>query len=66
MALQSDRSITDFSWKESVVIVSPTTLLATLRTVAFMWQREKENKNVLEISQKAGSLYDKFVRFVEI
>ena len=65
IALQSDRSITDLAWKESVIIVSPTTLLATLRTVAFMWRRERENKNVLEISQKAGSLYDKFVRFVE-
>ncbi len=65
IALQSDRSIMDLAWKESVVIVSPTTLLATLRTVAFMWQRERENKNALEISQKAGSLYDKFVRFVE-
>lgn len=65
LALQSDRSITDLAWKESVVIVSPTTLLATLRTVAFMWRREKENKNVLEIARKAGAVYDKFVGFAE-
>ena len=65
IALQSDRSITDLAWKESVVIVSPTTLLASLRTVAFMWQREKENKNVLEIARKAGAVYDKFVGFTE-
>ena len=65
IALQSDRSITDLAWKESVVIVSPTTLLATLRTVAFMWRREKENKNVLEIARKAGAVYDKFVGFTE-
>ena len=63
IALQSDRSITDLAWKESVVIVSPTTLLATLRTVAFMWRREKENKNVLEIARRAGAVYDKFVGF---
>jgi len=65
IALQSDRSITEAAWRESVVIVSPTTLLATLRTVAFMWQRERENKNVLEIARKAGAVYDKFVGFVE-
>ncbi len=65
VALQADPTITDFAWKESVVIVSPTTLLATLRTVAFMWQRDKERTNAVEISQKAGSLYDKFVGFVE-
>lgn len=65
IALQADPDITEFAWKESVVIVSPTTLLATLRTVAFMWQRDKERTNAVEISQKAGSLYDKFVGFVE-
>ena len=65
IALQSDRSIMNFAWKESVIIVSPTTLLANLRTVAFMWRREKENKNVLEIARKAGALYDKFVGFTE-
>ena len=65
VALQAEPSITEFAWKESVVIVSPTTLLATLRTVAFMWQRDKERTNAVEISQKAGSLYDKFVGFVE-
>ena len=65
VALQADRSIIESSWKESVVIVSPTTLLATLRTVAFMWQRERENKNVLEIAKKSGDLYDKFVGCLE-
>ena len=65
IALQEDREIIESAWKKSVVIVSPTTLLATLRTVAFMWQREKENKNVLEIAQKSGDLYDKFVGFVD-
>ncbi len=65
VALQTDRSIIESSWKESVVIVSPTTLLATLRTVAFMWQRERENKNVLEIAKKSGDLYDKFVGFLD-
>lgn len=65
IALQAEPSIADFAWKESVVIVSPTTLLATLRTVAFMWQRDKERTNAVAISQKAGSLYDKFVGFVE-
>ena len=65
LALQTDSAITDFAWKKSVLIVSPTTLLATLRTVAFMWQRQREEKNVIDIAKKAGALYDKFVGFCE-
>lgn len=65
VALQNDPQISNDAWERSVVIVSPTTLLATLRTVNFMWQRDRENKNALEIAKKAGSMHDKFTGFLE-
>jgi DNA recombination protein RmuC len=45
--------------------VSPSTLLATLRTVASLWKQEKQNKNAAEIARQAGALYDKFVGVAE-
>lgn len=62
-ALQHGGAVIASAWKKSIIIVSPTTLLAALKTVAFTWQREKESKNVLEIARKAGFVYDKFVGF---
>ena len=53
----------DWAWKKSIVIVSPVTLFAALKTVAFMWQRDREEKNVIEMAKRAGALYDKFVGF---
>jgi DNA recombination protein RmuC len=47
-----------------VVIVSPSTLLATLRTIASIWKQERQNRNVLEIARLSGAMYDKFVGFV--
>lgn len=52
------------AWDRRVVIVSPSTLLATLRTIAAMWKQERQNRNVLEIAREAGALYDKFVGFL--
>lgn len=52
------------AWDRRVVIVSPSTLLATLRTIASMWKQERQNRNVLEIAREAGALYDKFVGFL--
>jgi DNA recombination protein RmuC len=43
--------------------VTPSTLLATLRTVANIWRQEKQTRNVLEIARRSGALYDKFVGF---
>ncbi|MFB2119160.1 DNA recombination protein RmuC [Parapedobacter sp. 2B3] len=53
------------AWDRRVVIVSPSTLLATLRTIASMWKQERQTRNVLEIAQEAGALYDKFVGFLQ-
>lgn len=53
------------AWDRRVVIVSPSTLLATLRTIASVWKQERQTRNVLEIAREAGSLYDKFVGFLQ-
>lgn len=52
------------AWDRRVVIVSPSTLLATLRTIASIWKQERQTRNVLEIAKEAGALYDKFVGFL--
>lgn len=65
LAVQSDPELFNYAWKERVVIVSPTTLLATLRTVASIWKYEKQNQNALEIAERGGRLYDKFVNFIK-
>lgn len=63
-AVQLDSELFSDAWDKRVVIVSPSTLLATLRTIASMWKQERQNKNVLEIARLSGSMYDKFVGFV--
>jgi DNA recombination protein RmuC len=47
------------------VIVTPSTLLATLRTIDSMWANQKQQENAMEIARQAGALYDKFQGFVE-
>ncbi|MCX7611108.1 MAG: DNA recombination protein RmuC [Ignavibacterium sp.] len=63
LAVQNDPSIFNEAFEMKIVIVSPSTLLATLRTIANIWRQENQNKNALEIARQAGSLYDKFVSF---
>jgi len=65
MAIQADDTIFDYAFRQNVVIVTPSTLLATLRTVANIWRQEKQTKNALDIAQRSGALYDKFVGFFE-
>jgi len=65
LALQSDAELYETAWEKRIVLVSPTTLLATLRTVASLWRQERQQKNVLEISKAGGALYDKFVLLTE-
>lgn len=64
-AIQTDHAFFNYAWERKVVIVSPTTLLATLRTIESIWRQEKQTRNALEIARQAGSLYDKFVGFTE-
>jgi len=64
VAVQSDKGLFNFAWEKRVVIVSPTTLLATLRTVASIWRHERQTRNALEISRQGAKLYEKFVGFL--
>jgi DNA recombination protein RmuC len=64
VAVQQDAELFNFAWDKRVVLVSPSTLLATLRTIASMWKQERQNRNVLEIARLGGEMYDKFVGFV--
>lgn len=63
--LQSDQSIYNYAWDRKIVLVSPTTLLATLRTISSVWKQENQTKNAIEIAKQSGALYDKFVGFLE-
>jgi DNA recombination protein RmuC len=65
VTVQADHELFNYAWDRKVVIVSPTTLLATLRTIASIWKVDRQNKNVFEIAEEAGALYDKFVGFLE-
>lgn len=64
-ALQADNELYNFAWDRKIVMVSPTTLLATLRTIASIWKQERQTRNALEIAEQGGKLYDKFVAFVD-
>lgn len=64
ITVQADTEIFNYAWNRKVVLVSPTTLLATLRTIASIWKVDRQNKNVFEIAEEAGALYDKFVGFL--
>jgi DNA recombination protein RmuC len=65
LALQTDSDLFNYAWERKIVIVSPTTLLATLRTVASIWKQERQVKHALQIADEGGKLYDKFVSFVD-
>lgn len=60
IALNSDNNLYNKAFEKNIVIVTPSTLLATLRTIDTMWNNEKQQKNAVEIARQAGSLYDKF------
>lgn len=64
-AVQNDNELFNEAFDRNIVLVSPSTLLATLRTIANIWRYEYQNKNALQIAEQGGKLYDKFVAFVE-
>jgi DNA recombination protein RmuC len=64
LAIQHDTELFNYAWQRRIVMVSPTTLLATLKTVESIWKHEKQTQNAMEIARQGGSLYDKFVNFV--
>ena len=65
IAVQADQEMFNFAWDRKIVIVSPSTLLATLRTIASVWKQERQTKNAIQIAKDSGALYDKFVGFIE-
>ena len=60
VAVSEDREIFNEAWTNKIVIVSPSTLIATLMTVASIWKQENQTRNALEIARQGGNLYDKF------
>ena len=65
LALKEDKSLFEKALDKNIVIVSTSTLLATLRTISYIWKQDLQNKNAVEIARQAGNLYDKFVGFTE-
>ncbi|MBS1619845.1 MAG: DNA recombination protein RmuC [Bacteroidetes bacterium] len=65
LAISHDSELYNDAFDKNVILVSPTTLLATLRTISNVWKQEYQNQNALEIARQGGDLYDKFDRFVE-
>jgi DNA recombination protein RmuC len=64
LAIQQDKDLYNDAWDLNIIIVSPTTLLATLRTVSNIWMQERRISNVQAIADEGGKLYDKFVAFM--
>jgi len=65
IALNEDNTLYNKAFEKNIVIVTPSTLLATLRTVDSMWNNEKQQQNAIEIARQAGALYDKFEGLVK-
>ena len=64
VAINQDNSLYNKAFEQNIIIVTPATLLATLRTIDSMWNNEKQQRNAIEIARQAGALYDKFEGFV--
>lgn len=65
LALREDIGLYEKALDKNIALVSATTLLATLRTIGYIWKQDLQNKNALEIARQAGSLYDKFHTLIE-
>ncbi len=65
LALKEDISLFEKALDKNIVLVSTSTLMATLRTIGYIWKQDLQNKNALEIARQAGALYDKFHTLIE-
>lgn len=65
LAMQADPEIWNYAYSRGVLLLSPTNLIAALRLIHNLWQREYQNRHALEIADRGGKLYDKFVSLVE-
>ncbi|MBN1989097.1 MAG: DNA recombination protein RmuC [Bacteroidales bacterium] len=64
-AMQADAELWNYAYSRRVLLISPTNLIAALKMIYDLWQRENQNRNAMEIADRGGQLYDKFVGFVE-
>ena len=64
VAIENDKEILKKGFDKNIIIVCPSTLLSTLRTIQSIWQFEYQNKNAQKIAEEAGKMYDKFVDFI--
>lgn len=65
LALREQNDLTQLALEKNIILVSNTTLFASMRTVSYIWKRENQEKNAQEIARQSGLLYDKFVAFLE-
>jgi DNA recombination protein RmuC len=65
LAMQSDTGLHSFAWEKKIVIVCPSTLFVTLKTIESVWRLERQNKNTQDIAKRGSLLYEKIVGFVE-
>ena len=63
--LEADTTVFNEAYGKNIILVSPTTLLVTLKTIHNIWRYELQNNNAMEIAERAGKLYDKFVTFTD-
>jgi DNA recombination protein RmuC len=64
VALRKDPELWQYAYSRRIILVCPSNLLAVLKITADLWKREYQNRNALEIAERGGRLYDKFVNFV--
>ncbi len=65
LAVKEEPGLYQQAWEKKVVIVTPSTLLASLKTIGSIWKQERQTRHALEIAEQAGRLYDKFVGFIQ-
>ena len=64
LALQHDADLWNFAYEKRILLISPTNLITSLKLIEDLWKREYQNRNAIEIAERGGKLYDKFVGFV--
>lgn len=65
LALQADQAIWNYAYDRRILLISPTNLIAALKMIESMWRQEYQNRNVMEIANQGGALYDDFVMLAE-
>ncbi len=64
VVIEADNELFAYAWERKIVLVSPSTLLATLKTISSIWKHEQQSRNAVEIAKQSGALYDKLVGFI--